>query len=90
VPADERSRRYAAGALRRILDALPDRPSEHELNRAAFAAGHWLEAGALPTEPVAGTLLAAAARANLDFDTIASKLAAALTAGRARPGRLPR
>jgi hypothetical protein len=90
VEPDERARRYAAGALRRILGELPEVPTERQLTGSAYQTGRWLETGRLPAEPVAGTLLAAAARAGLDPVTIAPKLAAALTAGRARPGRLPR
>jgi hypothetical protein len=88
---DQQVRRYAAGALRRILGELPDRPSERQLRRAAFDAGRWLAAGSLPPDPVADALLAAAGRAGFDPATITPDLAAALTAGRARrSGRLPR
>jgi hypothetical protein len=88
-PPDERARRYARGAVRLILGELPDRPSERQLTNAAYQAGRWLQAAALPVEPVATALLAAGRRAGLAPDTLAPKLAAALTAGRARPGRLP-
>jgi hypothetical protein len=88
LPADEQSRRRAAGIVRRILEDLPEQPSERQLTGAAYQSGRWLEQGALPAEMVADPLLTAAARAGLDPATIAPKLAAALTAGRARPGRL--
>jgi hypothetical protein len=89
LPADQRGQCYARGALRRVLGELPERPTLPELRRAAFAAGRWLAAGELPAAPVARALLAAADRAGLDPHTLASKLAADLSAGRARPGRLP-
>jgi hypothetical protein len=88
--ADEQARRYAYGALRRVLGELPDRPDRKRLLRAAFDAGRWLAAGGLPPDPIAQALLTAAGRAGLDPTTIAPELAAAVTAGRARPGRLPR
>jgi hypothetical protein len=90
MEAGERDQRYATGALRRILGDLPARPTKRQLTGAAYQSGGWLETGDLPAAPVAHALLAAADRAGLDPDTIAPELAAALTAGRARPGRLPR
>ena len=45
APPDERARRYASGAISRILTELPLRPSVTELRRAAVIAGGWLEAG---------------------------------------------
>jgi hypothetical protein len=90
MEAGERAWRYAYGALRRVLSELPDRPDRERLLRTAFDAGRWLAAGDLPAAPVADALLAAADRAGFDPDTIAPVLADALTAGRARPGRLPR
>jgi hypothetical protein len=83
---DERARRYATGALRRILGELPDHPSLPQLRRAAFTVGTWLDASGLSVDLIAETLLGAAARAGLDPIAIAPVLAAALTAGRARPG----
>jgi hypothetical protein len=88
--ADEQIRRRAAGIIRRILTDLPEQPSERQLTGAAYQSGRWLERGELPAELVADPLLAAAARAGLDLAIVALKLAAALTAGRAHPGRLPR
>jgi hypothetical protein len=85
---DEQGRRRAAGIVRRILTDVPERPSERQLTSAAYQSGRWLEQSELPTELVADPLLSAAARAGFDPAIIASKLAAALTAGRARPGRL--
>jgi hypothetical protein len=90
LPADERTRRRARGIVRRIIEGVPERPSERQLTGAAYQSGRWLEQGELPAELVADPLLAAAGRAGLDPATIAPKLAAALTAGRAHPGRLPR
>ena len=89
VEPDERARRYATGAIRRILGSLPERPSQTQLRRAAFDAGSWLEAGHLPADPVAKALLTAAVRAGLDLHPLASKLAADVLAGRASPGRVP-
>jgi hypothetical protein len=60
-----------------------------ELRRAAFAAGGWLEAGQPPAGPVAAALLGAARRAGLDPTSLVQELAAAVLAGRARPGRTP-
>jgi hypothetical protein len=87
VPPDDRAERYARGAIRRLLAALPERPSLARLKAAAFWAGQWLAAGRLPTEPVADALLHAAVRAGLDEHVEA--LASAVTAGRAKPGRVP-
>lgn len=88
-PVDERARRYAAGAIRRTLTELPTRPSAAELRRAAFSAGRWLEAGGQGPDAVAGVLLQAAVRAGHDAEALAPNLAAAVLAGRARPGRVP-
>jgi hypothetical protein len=87
---DERARRYATGVVRRVLGELPDVPSVRQLRRAAFIIGKWVDASGLPVELIAGALLSAAARAGFDPIAIAPVLAAALTAGRARPGRVPR
>jgi hypothetical protein len=87
---DERARRYATGVVRRILGELSDVPSVRQLRRAAFVVGNWLDASGLPVELIAEALMGAAARAGLDPISIAPVLAAALTAGRARPGRVPR
>ena len=84
------TQRRAAGIVRRILKDLPDQPTKRQLTGAAYQAGGWLETGKLMAAPVADALLAAADRAGFDPDTIAPVLADALTAGRARPGRLPR
>jgi hypothetical protein len=86
--ADERSRRRAAGIVSRILTDVPERPSERQLTAAAYQSGRWLDQGALPAKLVASPLMAAAVRAGLDLAVITPKLATALTAGRARPGRL--
>jgi hypothetical protein len=88
-PPDERAKRYAAGAIRRILATLPERPSMTELRRAAFTAGGWLEAGQLRAGPIAAALLGAARRAGLEPASLVPELAAAVLAGRARPGRTP-
>jgi hypothetical protein len=85
-PPDERGRRYALAAVRRIVRELPAKPSLPELKRAAFACGGWVEAGWLDSDPVARALAAAARRAGCGSSTT---LAAAMAAGRARPGRLP-
>jgi hypothetical protein len=89
LPADEQTRRRAAGMVRRILIDLPELPTERQLTGAAYRSGSWLETGGLPTELVADPLLTAAARAGFDPVIIAPKLATALMAGRARPGKLP-
>ena len=73
-------------AVRGIVRELPRHPALPELRRAAFACGGWIEAGDLPAEPVVMALLDVADRAGVSADDV---LAAALTAGRARPGRLP-
>jgi hypothetical protein len=89
LPADERTQRRAAGIVRAIIRDLPELPTERQLTGSAYRTGRWLGQSKLPSKLVADPLLAAAARAGLDPVTIAPKLAAALTAGRARPGRLP-
>jgi hypothetical protein len=86
---DERARRYATVVVRGILGELPDVPSLRQLRRAAFAIGNWLDTSRLPVELIADLLLCAAARAKLDPISVAPVLAAAVTAGRARPGRVP-
>jgi hypothetical protein len=86
---DEEDRRRAAGIVCAIVRDLPELPCERQLISSAYRTGRWLGQSKLPSELVADPLLAAAARAGLDSIAIAPKLAAALTAGRARPGRLP-
>lgn len=88
-PPGERARRYAAGAIRRTLADLPERPSRDQLRRVAFDAGRWLEAGGLSTNAVARVLLDAAGRAALDGPALSAELAASIQAGRAQPGRVP-
>jgi hypothetical protein len=87
---DERARRYARGTIRGILGQLPELPTMPQLCRATFAVGNWLDASGLSVERIAEALLDAAARTGFDPIAIAPELDAALTAGRARPGRLPR
>ena len=88
APSDPgRTRRYAAACIRRILEGLPDRPTAEQLRRAAFQIGGWLEAGGLRPDDAAAALLSAARRANVQG--LGAQLAEAMTAGRARPGRVP-
>lgn len=83
---DDRARRYAMGAVRRVLDEIPAQPTLTQLIKAAFRCGQLVEAADIDARAVAGALWRAAARAGL---TDAEKLATALTAGRAKPARLP-
>jgi hypothetical protein len=89
-PIDHRASRYAKACVRRQLAELPERPDEAQLRQVAYQIGRWLEAGDLPIGAVANTLLAAAERSGLDRAALAPRLAAAVSAGRAQPGRLPR
>ena len=88
-PVTWRGRAYAKAVLRRLLADLPSTPSEADLRRTAFQLGRWLEAGGLSADLVAPGLLAAGERAGLPRATIAPALAAAVTAGRADPARVP-
>ena len=84
---DDRARRYAAGAIRRELGDLPDRPTLPDLRRRAYRIGQWLAAGGLDVDGAAHALVAAAERAGL-ADQVGI-LADAVTAGRAKPARIP-
>lgn len=88
-PVDERGRRYAQAALRRVMESLPARCTLANLRAVAEQAGHWLEAADLDPDPVADALIGAADRSGLDFATMARPLAEAMTRGRAKPARLP-
>ena len=84
---DERAKRYALGCIKRALVDIPDKPTLAQLKGAAFEIGSWLQAGGLDTGPAAHALLGAAKRAGLDDQAMV--LASAVSAGRARPGRIP-
>jgi hypothetical protein len=86
-PDPDRARRYARACIRRILVDIPERPTIEGLRAASYKIGGWLQAGGIPADGAASALLGAAARAGLtDVGWI---LAEAMTAGRARPGRVP-
>ena len=86
LPPDDRQRRYAQGAVRRMLAEIPDRPTAARLRRVAYDVGRFAEAGALETAPLAKALAAAADRAGIADTNV---VIAAMSAGRAVPARLP-
>jgi hypothetical protein len=85
---DERARRYASAVLRRVLADMPERPSAVDLKRSAFKAGQWIEASGVVVDQLAHSIMTAARRSGLGH--LAGDLGDALTAGRAKPGRIPR
>ena len=85
LPPDERQRRYAQGAVRRMLAEIPETPTAARLRRVAYEVGRFAAAGALETTPLARALAAAADRAGINDNL----LVAAMTAGHASPARLP-
>ena len=89
VPATARAKAYAKAVIRRQLADLPAWPTADQLRSAAYQLGRWLEAGDLSADVVAPALLAAGERAGLARDELVSPLAAAVTAGRADPARVP-
>lgn len=84
---NDRARRYAAGAIRRELADLPERPTMPQLRAKAYRIGQWLAAGGLDADGAAGALVAAAERAGLAEHVLT--LADVMTAGRAKPARIP-
>lgn len=84
---DDRARRYAVGAIRRELAELPEQPTLPQLRAKAYKIGSWLEAGGLEADGAAQALVAAAERAGLADQALV--LADAVTAGRAKPARVP-
>ena len=89
VPATARARAYARAVIRRQLAELPAAPTAEQLRKTAYQLGRWLEAGNLSADLVAPALLAAGKRSGLGREVLASPLAAAVTAGRADPARVP-
>jgi hypothetical protein len=88
VEHDGRAQRYARAVLRRIAADLQKQPTEARLKRAAYDAGRWAAAGGIEPTPVAGALLAAVAGA-VSTETSRKLVASNLTAGMARPARVP-
>jgi hypothetical protein len=84
-----RTKAYVKAVVRRMLVDLPQQPTLDELRQVAFQLGRWLEAGGLSAEAIAPSLLAACDRAQLARAELASKLAEAVSAGRADPARVP-
>jgi hypothetical protein len=89
LPADERAKRYAWSAIRRVMERLPGRCTPAELRAVAQQAGRWVDAADLDPDPVADALIGAAERSGLDVAAMARPLAEAMTRDRAKPARLP-
>ena len=80
---DDRAKRYSLACITRTLDDVPDRPTLAQLKAAAFDCGRWLQAGGMKDGPLLKTLSKVVASEQLPL------IAAAVTAGRAKPGRIP-
>jgi hypothetical protein len=85
---DQRAQRYARAVLRRIASDLQKQPTEARLKRAAYDAGRWTAAGGIELTPIAGVLLASVAD-TVPTATARKLVMANLTAGTARPARVP-
>jgi hypothetical protein len=83
----ERARCYALAAARRELAEVAQRPTLAQLKSTGYRVGQWLAAGALDVDSAAQALVGAAQRAGL-ADQILT-IADAVTAGRAKPARVP-
>jgi hypothetical protein len=87
------SSRFAAAALEREVAAVAGAgrgERNHALNRAAFALGSLVGAGALDAATVASALASAALAAGLDRHEIAATLESGLAAGMRQPRELRR